>query len=388
MATWIAVLVALALAVLVYFYLDHCHYEAGDETSRALERAYHRAKLPEFWVAPDKVFYHKLILDNGRVREADNVLPRYFKYKERLLVPIRSQGKCASCWAFAIADMLADRVSLHTGGTVCENLSTQELVSCFKPDSYLCDKGGIPEFAYYYVVANGLSKENAYPYEQFWGGPITPCKSETSWLDYVAPDPLRHEHEPDKIFGQEGSNKSLCQSLVFAGPRRADRARLLADNIRNIKTEIFLHGPVVGTVMVYDDLYRYDGERIYTKSPNARFRGGHAIEIFGWCDKGQNTEEEGFQDAYWICRNSWGVIWPRRLAAHPGYFYVRMGTNEVKIEERASACAPMLTRDMKSLSPGRWTDNAYTSYTEYVQDPERQQFFAHLQRRRKEERVH
>lgn len=62
-----------------------------------------------------------------------DVLPKYLKYKETLLLSPRTQGKCASCWAFAIADMMADRVSLHTRGRVREHLSPEELLSRLLP---------------------------------------------------------------------------------------------------------------------------------------------------------------------------------------------------------------------------------------------------------------
>jgi hypothetical protein len=182
----------------------------------------------------------------------------------------------------------------------------------------------------------------------------------------------RHEAYPDRVFGRPFSNRSL-----------ASISRSSEANIRNMKTEIFLNGPIVGTIMVYSDLYDYDAESVYTISPGATFRGGHAIEIFGWSDEGENTEERGFQGAYWICRNSWGKRWPRRMDDKYGWFYVRMGTNEGGIESRASACLPWYTREMHRRHREMSRDSvAYSSYSSYVADPERKQFFDHLKRRR------
>lgn len=144
------------------------------------------------------------------------------------------------------------------------------------------------------------------------------------------------------------------------------------------------NGPVIGTLMVYSDLYSYDGESVYEVSKDARLMGGHAITIFGWSDAGSNTEEKGFFGAYWICRNSW-LFWPKDLPnKHTGWFYVKMGTNEAGIESRASCASVMLTKEMRDMGRDtEWLSTAYTSYDAYVNDPERMNFFDHLVERRR-----
>lgn len=44
--------------------------------------------------------------------------------------PIRNQESCGSCWAFASANMLADRFCISSEGAVDVILSPQFLVSC------------------------------------------------------------------------------------------------------------------------------------------------------------------------------------------------------------------------------------------------------------------
>jgi hypothetical protein len=363
-----AALALFVLALLAWWYLAS---ERLDDDDRTVFFAISR--LGDF--TPKHVYRHGPIMHLGRPVDPALVLPRYFKYKESLLVPVRSQGKCASCWAFAICDMLADRVSLYTGGSRRENLSVQEFLACFLPNDFHCKRGGIPEIAYTYPMTNGLTTEAAYPYEQENNQVMAPCRPTDGprLLDIIMTSD-RHERYAARVFGRPGSNRSLC-SMAFSNET----------NILNMKTEIFLNGPIVGTIMVYDDLYQYDAESVYTRSPGSRFRGGHAIEIYGWSDEGANTAEAGFQGAYWICRNSWGKRWPRRMDDKYGWFYVRMGTNESGIESRASACLPWYTREMERLhrDPSATRDQvAYTSYSDYVADPERQQFFDHLVRRR------
>jgi C1A family cysteine protease len=331
---------------------------------------------------PETVFQHKHVLALGRALPPKQALPRYFKYKEALMVPVRTQGECASCWAFAVCDSMADRISMHTRGQVRKTLSAQELLSCFRPRTFTCTRGGLPEAAFQYVVTRGVLEEAAYPYANAMGGPIPKCKLDSEYWAWEAlvRDPLRHERNPHRVYAKEGSVRDLCYPPWTQ--------RIIDRNIENMKTEIFLNGPIVGTIMVYSDLYTYDAESVYETKKGARLIGGHAIEIFGWADAGQNTEEKGFEGAYWICRNSWGDLWPRNLGKpHTGWFYVRMGRNEAGIESRASCAEPLLTQAMQEYGKSSaWASTAYTSYTEYVDDPERVNFFAHLSRTRNRNR--
>lgn len=337
------------------------------------------ARLLPIDVRPEGVYRHSCVMSVNRPVDPAHALPRYFKYKESVLVPVRNQGKCASCWAYAVSDVVADRLSLATGGVVRENLSVQELLSCFRPEQFSCAVGGIPEMAYGYVSKHGLSTESAYPYQQKDGGAMAPClvRDSLSLVDYLYDDPRRADTHPDKVFVNPSTIRNLCVSPRWWVPH----GDTLEANVWNMKTEIFLHGPICGTLMVYDDLYDYDGSSVYKVRKGARFRGGHAIEIFGWSDGGANTIEKGFEGPYWICRNSWGFIWPRRLPKHSGWFYVRMGSNEASIEARASSASPVLNHAQKAHRSRDWYSSAYLSYDDYANDPERVNFFADVQKR-------
>lgn len=331
---------------------------------------------------PSEVYRHGHVMTLGRAVEPAKVLPRYFKWAERMLVAPRTQGQCASCWAFAICDSMADRVSLHTRGMVRNHLSPQELLSCFMPRWFPCHKGGIPEVALQYVIARGLVQEDAYPYENVDSTSIEQCKigKRMGFWEVWNIDAQRHEKNPHRIFAKEGSIRSLCEDPVDQSA--IDR------NIQNMKVEIMTNGPIIGTIMVYDDLYAYDADKVYEVGPNARLMGGHAVEIFGWSDEGANTLEKGFQGGYWHVKNTWGDVWPNNLPKkHAGWFYVRMGRNEAGIESRASCAEPLLTERMKAMGKtSSWLSGAYTSYDAYVNDPERQNFFSHLAERRRNQR--
>ena len=74
-------------------------------------------------------------------------IPKYIKYKERILTKPSKQGACNSCWAITITQMIADRISVLTGGKILRPLSAQEMVSCFRKgnSNTNCEVGNAPE---------------------------------------------------------------------------------------------------------------------------------------------------------------------------------------------------------------------------------------------------
>lgn len=323
---------------------------AGHETpSRPLSVVTHRPKLTR------QEFYRiaRTSLEQPKypylAAKAPPKLPEYFKYMERELLPSRDQGQCGSCWAFAVAAMLADRASLMTGGKVRNQLSVQEMLACDNVQGGCA--GGAPETALEYALNPGILPEQDYPYEQVKSDYIAPCIEKPGKRLKILP----------------GSIRSLCEQLDDEEIGSEKHRR----NILNMKREIYDSGPIIGTIMVYSDLYEYDAQGVYSVSPGAEFIGGHAIEIFGWSDENANTGEPNFRDAYWVCRNSWGYDWPSSDPDNYGWFWVRMGENTAGIESRAVRAVPEVPK--KDLDP-RGVKNRYDSFEEYISDAERAHF--------------
>ena len=77
--------------------------------------------------------------------------------------PVRQQGSCGSCWAFAAADATAQALAILYNQPL-ETLSPQELVSCNKDGINEGCNGGHHTIAWNYIRKYGLSTESSYPY--------------------------------------------------------------------------------------------------------------------------------------------------------------------------------------------------------------------------------
>lgn len=302
---------------------------------------------------------HKAYLGVNYIKLPDligSTLPKYLKYKEKYLMMSDFQGTCNSCWSFTVTQMIADRISVMTGGKIFRPLSAQEMVSCFRDgkSNTNCTVGGIPEHAYNYIAKNGISTEEDYEYLQRNTNQIHACqKNKLNGL---------------RTYIQKRSIKNICLDPYVYEEGSSRYNKRIAQNVVNMKKELLYNGPFVGTIYVKKSMHNYDGLSVYRGGCDDKSDAyGHAVVIIGYSECGINTNEKGFNYPYWVVRNSWGSDWNRH---NNGYFYIQMGKNICGIESRASSCIPVITDEI-SRSRVDIKSSAYLSYNEYVDDPEK-----------------
>jgi len=186
------------------------------------------------------------------------------------VTPVRNQGNCGSCWAFATAGALESyQLRLRNTPGVDLNLAEQVLVSCSGAGS--CS-GGYIGSASNYIRDTGLPLESCYPYT-----------------------------------ATNGSCSNAC-STVFTNTYDIDSWAYVcttSPTVSALKNALYTYGPLVTTMDVYSDFYAYkSGVYQYV---TGTYQGGHAILLVGYDDA---------QQAF-LAKNSWGTGWGMN-----GYFWI------------------------------------------------------------------
>lgn len=275
-----------------------------------------------------------------------------------LLTPVRNQGRCGSCWAFASTSTLADRFNIQSVGQMHVELSPAKILLCdFRgaqwgikhPEIETELEGEINALnistgacrgntlfdAWRYLYTRGTTTEQCIPYDKA-------IKSEVSFNSVA--EFSRDDQLPfcTIISGPVGDTCSDVAENELTGDEYGTPARFyrcihfysIAGTPKDKGSELYIRhniyawGPVSTGMVVYPDFYAFDAKtEIYEWNGRGKPVGGHAIEIVGWGeDKGKK---------YWIIKNSWGPNWGRN-----GYFYIARGKNTCQIEDNIVTGVP------------------------------------------------
>jgi len=198
--------------------------------------------------------------------------PAKFDWKDKEnLPPIKDQGQCGSCWAFASLEVQEALIAIQD--KKIEALSAQELVSCDSSSSG-CSGGYFTAFEY--QKQKGLTYEKDFSY-----------KAKDIRCDVSS---LSHDY---RIFDW-GYIGSTSQS----------------PSVDEIKAQIFAGGPVTATVCADNRFMNYHSG-IFSGNAGCQ---NHMIVLEGWDDSSQS----------WLLRNSWGIKWGEK-----GFMHIKYGSNSV-----------------------------------------------------------
>jgi C1A family cysteine protease len=186
--------------------------------------------------------------------------------------PIKNQGNCGSCWAFAAAAAFEHTYRKFYGSII--DLSEQDLVACGKnwigSDCGSCS-GGWSDCALDYMKTWGVANESSYPYT----ATSSPCYNKPKYKTAYGWWRLSYVNQKDWI-----------------------------------KYYLTTYGAVVTYMKAgISTFYSYGGGP-YNGWPNSLGGGiDHAVTIVGWYEPW----------SCWIIKNSWGTGW----GPYGGYAYVR-----------------------------------------------------------------
>mmetsp|Transcript_25325 Transcript_25325/g.38931 ORF Transcript_25325/g.38931 Transcript_25325/m.38931 type:complete len:416 (+) Transcript_25325:19-1266(+) len=199
-----------------------------------------------------------------------------------IVTPVKDQGMCGSCWAFASTATLESHIALNTG--VLFSLSTQELVSCVENPDTCGGTGGCAgatsELAYDYLSVYGALEEDQLGYTSYYGHESS-CPS-TFETNLRLPRKFPGAVALIEGFVQLPSNDyvALMNAVAKAGP--------VAVSVAASPWSFYSRG-------VFDDVS--DG------SPPANRDVNHLTVLVGY-----GTDQDTGED-YWLVRNSWSPTW-------------------------------------------------------------------------------
>jgi len=202
-------------------------------------------------------------------------------WRERsgVVTPVKNQGQCGSCWAFAATGSLEGQWMLRKRHAV--SLSEQQLVDCSKNFGNNGCHGGMMDRAYHYIrYAGGIQSERDYPYR----GYDDYCHFKRS----QAVATVRGIHDI-----RSGDERELTQAVQTVGP-------------------------VAVAIMVTSNFQRYSHGVLVDPTCNS-YSINHGVLVVGF------GTDSGAGD-YYIVKNSWSARW-----GEAGY--IRMARN------RGNMCA-------------------------------------------------
>jgi len=148
-------------------------HNAGNSTYKKGVNKFSDLTNEEFrsrWTGYRRMISKAPVADISHIKLSD--VPNDIDWRTKgVVTPVKNQGGCGSCWAFAATETIESQVAISTGKLL--TLSEQNMVSCTKNPKHCGGTGGCQgataELGIDYVAQKGISDEKTYPYRAVTG---------------------------------------------------------------------------------------------------------------------------------------------------------------------------------------------------------------------------
>lgn len=237
------------------------------------------------------------------------------------VTPVKDQGRCGSCWAFATCGTIEGQWAA-AGGNLTD-VSVQQLVSC-ESDDLGCSGGRVDTaLRWIHRERNGNAEADlSYPYTA-GSGTATPCADKSCWAlqptvtdDWCTSNCMGTPPNcPASLCSCDGTNPHEQVAAKVAGCKDLPKDE---DQMAAILVQ---KGPFAVAINA-DTWTSYKGG-IMTDCPAGRVSHGVTVVGFG------SEEVNGNLTKYWIIKNSWAESW-----GEGGYIRLGFGANLCSITYR------------------------------------------------------
>jgi C1A family cysteine protease len=200
----------------------------------------------------------------------------------QVTTPIKDQGSCGACWAFAAVEQVESDIMRNFGMNYTYELSQEQLMDCNispNPPQNACN-GGNPNYAFKYMLSSYIEPDSTYPYTSY-------------------------KNTKDKKCNYQANEGVAGLYTYYRLPRdESCMAKYVQDN-----------GPI--TIGVNANVWLHynpsnSGNPVMSAAACGNGPINHAVQVVGVSIPGN----------YWIVRNTWGTGW-----GQDGYIYLEYGKN-------------------------------------------------------------